>query len=492
MNKRTDNYWAQRSVKRLAKAEKASIPYLKQVQKTYNDSAKATVESVKAMYRAYYRNDKTFNMAALNMIAPQGDIKRLKDEMKRLGLSTSLPKQYRGRMTRLELLNAQMWAEAKKAYLKENVYSTDLYDKIFRESYYQTGFDMAKGLGENLAFSNLDKTTVEKVLETKFEGKDFSQRIWSNTDHLAESLKDIMAKAIATGQPLERTSMEVRERFAVGTSNANRLIRTETCYFENNAELAAYAEMGIEEFVFMATLDSRTSDVCQNMDGKRFKMSKAQIGENVPPLHPNCRSTIRAYLGEEFEPTTRIARDPQTGKNYDIKNMTYEQWKKQIEQKIPADKVSELPKSHYRKVFGSAYNKQWVLNNKALSGSEKQALNPIMNRYKEVYRIPEVSYPEDIKTADVYADGITIEIKKFSSINSLQQQMRKASHQINKNGILLLDSSKTELDKDVIISEVKQKQNRYNIDHVIISDGEKIVAEIKRSSATANQRGSRL
>lgn len=334
MNKRTDNYWAQRSVKRLTKAEKASIPYLKQVQKTYNDSAKATVESVKAMYRAYYRNDKTFNMAALNMIAPQGDIKRLKDEMKRLGLSTSLPKQYRGRMTRLELLNAQMWAEAKKAYLKENVYSTDLYDKVFRESYYQTGFDMAKGLGENLAFSNLDKSTVEKVLETKFEGKDFSQRIWSNTDHLAESLKDIMAKAIATGQPLERTSMEVRERFAVGTSNANRLIRTETCYFENNAELAAYAEMGIEEFVFMATLDSRTSDVCQNMDGKRFKMSKAQIGENVPPLHPNCRSTIRAYLGEEFEPTTRIARDPQTGKNYDIKNMTYEQWKKTLDTRI--------------------------------------------------------------------------------------------------------------------------------------------------------------
>ena len=326
MNRRTESYWEKRSIQRISAAEKSSIPYIRQVQNIYKNAAKDTIESVRAMYRAYYKNDNTFDMDALNSIASQGDVKRFLAQMKAKGLSTYLPDNFKGRMTRLELINAQIWGEVKKASVSEKITTTDLYEKVFENSYYQTGFDMAKGLGENIAFSTLDKRTVEKVLNQKFEGEDFSQRIWSNTDKLASQLSEIIARSIATGASVERTSREFRERFGVGISNATRLVRTETCYFENNAELAAYAEMGIEEFVFVATLDSRTSEICQSMDGQRFKLSKAMVGENVPPLHPNCRSTIVAYLGKGYEPETRTYRDPRNGRNYSIKNMNYNQW----------------------------------------------------------------------------------------------------------------------------------------------------------------------
>ena len=331
MNRRTESYWEKRSIKRISDAEKRSIPYMKQVQSIYKNAAKDTIENVRAMYRAYYKNDNTFDMDALNSIASQGDVKRFLAQMKAKGLSTYLPDNFKGRMTRLELINAQIWGEVKKASVSEKIVTTDLYEKVFENSYYQTGFDMAHGLGENIAFSTLDKRTVEKVLNQKFEGEDFSQRIWSNTDKLASQLSEIIARSIATGASVERTSREFRERFGVGISNATRLVRTETCYFENNAELAAYAEMGIEEFVFVATLDERTSEICQSMDGQRFKMSKAMVGENVPPLHPNCRSTIVAYLGKEYEPETRAYRDPETGRSKTFSgNITYAEWKKQF------------------------------------------------------------------------------------------------------------------------------------------------------------------
>lgn len=93
-----------------------------------------------------------------------------------------------------------------------------------------------------------------------------------------------------------KTARLLRERFNVSTNAAARLIRTETNYYENQAELDAYKEMGVEEYQFIATIDTKTSEVCQHLDHKVFKIKDAKPGVNMPPMHPNCRSTIAAYL----------------------------------------------------------------------------------------------------------------------------------------------------------------------------------------------------
>ena len=84
-------------------------------------------------------------------------------------------------------------------------------------------------------------------------------------------------------------------------------------------------KLGFEYFTFIATLDNRTSEICAEMDGKTFKITEAEAGLNVPPLHPNCRSTIAAAF-KGFEPETRRYRDPETGKNKYIYNLNYEAW----------------------------------------------------------------------------------------------------------------------------------------------------------------------
>lgn len=147
-------------------------------------------------------------------------------------------------------------------------------------------------------FARLNEQTMNEILDSKFHGKNFSTRIWGRTDRLAEELHAKLAFAIAKGEGWERTSREIRERFGVAQSSAERLIRTETNYFENRAELAAYQELGIQEFEFLAALDGRTSEICRHHHGKRYKVEKGKSGENIPPLHPNCRSTIVAVVPE--------------------------------------------------------------------------------------------------------------------------------------------------------------------------------------------------
>lgn len=74
----------------------------------------------------------------------------------------------------------------------------------------------------------------------------------------------------------ERALYEIRQKFNVESFYAERLIRTETNHFENETEFIAYQEMGIDRYVFVATLDGRTSDICRSHDGQIYEMSERQ------------------------------------------------------------------------------------------------------------------------------------------------------------------------------------------------------------------------
>ena len=166
----------------------------------------------------------------------------------------------------------------------------------------------------------------DKILNSKWSGKNYSERIWTNTDILAGKVSDILGGAVASGQSLPKTASQLREAMGMARYYAERLIRTEANYVHNEAEYEAYKEMGIDQYIFVATLDMRTSSACRNKDGAVFEMSKKSTGENYPPLHPNCRSTTRAYFGKEYEPLQRRARNPVTGKNELIENKSYKEW----------------------------------------------------------------------------------------------------------------------------------------------------------------------
>lgn len=331
---KSDIYWQKRAKQRLTETEKAANPYLRSIKAVYEDSAKSVVESVREMYRAYYnRHEKTFDIPTLEKIAARGDIKQFKAEMKAAGLSTYLPDSYKGRMTRLELLEAQMWGEVKKTAKMENTVSSNSYRKTIQDGYYGTIYDTAKGTELNLAFSKLDTRKVEKILQTKFYGKNYSARIWNNTDRLANSLQEILGRATATGQGQAKTVREIQERFNVSKYNVARLVRTETAYFETLSTAEAYAAMGVKKFEFHATKDGRTCDekgLCRDLDGAKFDLKELKPGKNAPPLHPHCRCYITAYLGEEWEPTEMRARNPETGEGYVTKNMTYKKWLKEV------------------------------------------------------------------------------------------------------------------------------------------------------------------
>ena len=95
---------------------------------------------------------------------------------------------------------------------------------------------------------------------------------------------------------------------------------------QNYAARDSLTAAGLEEYEFIAVLDSRTTPRCQSLDGTLHLLEEYSVGTNAPPMHPRCRSTISAVLGEKTG--TRIARNSK-GENIQVPaSMTYEDYKK--------------------------------------------------------------------------------------------------------------------------------------------------------------------
>lgn len=320
-----DSYWDKRAIKRLTEAEKQSEEYIKRIQKIYEQANKNIQRDIENIY-ANYSKATGLDTQALKTLLTKTETAKLWDELKRQGLDQYVKGNYKARISRLEKIQAQVYAKAKAVYTEEQLQHTMCYEGVINSSYYKAIYDAQMGTGFDFAFSKIDDNMVSALLNERWSGKNYSQRIWGNTDILARSVAEIVGGAMISGQSIAKTSRQIRERFDVGKYYAYRLVRTETNHFNNEADAMAYEEMDVDKYVFIATLDTRTSSMCQEKDNKVFPLKERQVGVNYPPLHPNCRSKTRAYMGEEVEKTLqRRARNPVTGKNEIIGNMSYEE-----------------------------------------------------------------------------------------------------------------------------------------------------------------------
>lgn len=250
---------------------------------------------------------------------------------------------YAARITRQEALSERVGAIFKQTADIELGTDKSVLGNAYKESYYRTMFDCQQGFGIGADFALIPEKALKTVLESKFMGKNFSERVWINTNALAKKLKTVLSAGIATGASIEKMSNDIADLALQGKMMATRLIRTETTFYMGQGELKAYAEFGIDKYKYLATLDSRTSPMCAELDGDVFNVADAVPGENYPPLHAWCRSTTIAYFDDDAG--TRIARD-KDGKTYKVpSDMTYDEWK----EKYVADAISKSDKEQFEK-----------------------------------------------------------------------------------------------------------------------------------------------
>lgn len=202
---------------------------------------------------------------------------------------------------------------------------------IYTSGYYHTAFEIQKGAGVAWDFATLDDRKIRKVINSPWapDGKNFSERVWENRQKLVHELNTELTQNIMLGQDPQKAIDAISRKMGTSKANAGRLVMTEEAFFSSAAQKDCFHELDVEQYRILATLDSHTSDICREMDGKVFPMKDFEPGVTAPPFHVWCRTTTVPHFGDEFDFIGKRAARGEDGKTYYVpSSMTYQEWEK--------------------------------------------------------------------------------------------------------------------------------------------------------------------
>lgn len=334
------SYWQQRSEQIAKRQHLKADRYAYDLGREYGRAVQSIQRDIEAFYGRFAENNE-ISLADARKMLTAGELREIKMTLEEF---TAMAKNnadgkwtqqlnnvyYRTRVSRLEALQLQIRQQVEMLAASKQTGMRELLGDVYEDTYYRTLYEIQRGTGIGASFAKIDQGGMEKVLGTEFAGSNWSKRIWGDRDKLAAELHTKLTQSFIRGDSVDRTVREVVDRFRVSHSNARRLVQTESSFFTEQATMDSYHESGIvDQYEILATLDSRTSNICQEMDGKVFKLSEMDVGVTYPPFHAYCRTTTVPYFDDEEDVVgERIARDADGQTYYVPGDITYTQWKR--------------------------------------------------------------------------------------------------------------------------------------------------------------------
>lgn len=350
----SESYWIKRAEEREQEWNKKSKGTIeKELAEYYRRALSRITDDIAVLYGRYAKDnnltyteasklltDKEFKQWRMSLEEYLDAIDKTADNKLLLELNTLA---MRKRISRLDKLYGDTLKNLYRLGTDSENGMTKFLSGAYKDNYYKNLFDIGKTIGIKSSVSEVDDKKIRKVLNNSWSGKNYSQRIWKNTDKLAKLIKNEITDGFHRGVSINKMAKLVQQRMNVGKYEATRLVRTEMNYVQNQAALDSIKDADMKYYIFLATLDKKTSTVCRAHDRKVYPVDSATPGTNMPPLHPHCRSTIAGNLTDYDTGRGKRTAKNKDGKriiipaamNYDDyykvyieKSMSFSQWEK--------------------------------------------------------------------------------------------------------------------------------------------------------------------
>lgn len=349
-------YWEMREARNMYKDMQLAEDCAKELSVIYSKAAIYTAKQIEGIFNRFASKHHLTRDEAINLLseADSRNFEKLLEAyknktgaQKREALAELEAPAYKNRMKRLDDIDKSINRLINAVASKERDAIDKTMRKVYESSYHHAVYEAARMSGLDLQTGPIDEGALETILKKKWSGQNYSERVWNNTQKVADALKEEFMIGALTGKTEKEMTDSINEQFLSGRNKARRLVRTESSYIHNEAHFQAYKDYGIEEYRFVATLDLRTSQICRERDGSVYRVNDKKIGVNAPPMHPWCRSTTIMNLDDEtMHNLERFARDPVTGKKMKVPaDETYKEWHKRMVEKHGAEAINTAGKS---------------------------------------------------------------------------------------------------------------------------------------------------
>jgi SPP1 gp7 family putative phage head morphogenesis protein len=346
MAKKSSAYWQ----KRFSALENAQNQYgqntFHQIEPAF-DKAERQIQAQIETWYARYASNNGITLAEARKQLSAAELKELQwdvQEYIKYGQENAMNQQWmkelenasaRFHISRLEALKLRTQQSLEVAFGNELDSLDGMVKRLYQSGYYHTCFEVQKGFNIGWEIGQIDERKLQKVISKPWvaDGKTFSDRVWQSKTTMVNELHQQMTRTIIQGkapdEAIKSMTKYLQNKTKNAKYNAGRLVMTEQAFISSAAQKDAFNDLDVEEFEIVATLDSHTSDICREMDGKHFPMKDFQPGVTAPPFHVWCRSTTVPYFDDEWGRSSERAARGEDGKTYYVPaDMTYPEWKK--------------------------------------------------------------------------------------------------------------------------------------------------------------------
>lgn len=394
------DYWINRFSQLESVTNKDAMEAYRDVEEIYQKAQTELENKINNWYQRFATNNQ-ISMAEARKLLTTGEMKELKwsvEEYIKHGKENSISGQWakelenasaRFHVSRLEALKLQTQQSIEALYGNQLDIVDSVMRKAYSQRYYRTAFEFQKGFGVGFAVDRLDENTLSNIINKPWavDGYNFSKRIWTNKEKLIGELHSSLTRNIITGADPAKAIKEIKSKMGVSSNAAGRLIMTESAYFGSVAQKDMLNNLDVEKYEIVATLDSKTSEICRSLDGKVFDMKDYQAGVTAPPFHPYCRTTTAPYFDDWEElgiDRERVARNDK-GKNYFVDgNTTYKEWEKKFvkDDSTRTDSI-DVPGYKFKVAKGSSISGRQKLDDQ---GIVARAISDLPDKVKDTFK----------------------------------------------------------------------------------------------------------
>lgn len=306
--KKQEKYWEDRAQTRVLATDRQVDDIRKDSDRAYRDARDAVRREIDKFYRDFATAAGISEDEARRKLS-RGELQDFKRELERKrriiremiqkdpdndklrAYDTEFEKLSKVReLTRKEALESNIKAEIVKLGGTQEQQMNARSDNVVNTALWMNSADLAMlgDVKENLGVGHPKQ--VERAARENWQYGDFSDRIWDDKEKLIREAREVIENGFAHNKGAYDMAGDLMTCMNVSHSNALRLVRTEFNHLSNQAALAEYQAKGIRKYKFVSAIDSRTCDVCAELNGQVFNVADAKTGKNFPPMHPNCRS----------------------------------------------------------------------------------------------------------------------------------------------------------------------------------------------------------
>lgn len=165
--------------------------------------------------------------------------------------------------------------------------------------YEMTAAATAKSIGVDpapyLAVRYEEPKKMQNIIERPWcpDGKTYIDRVRDATSTMDTQLRRVIVQGIQRGWSVDRMSKIFKTITGTAEWKARRLIRTETMAVYSKVTKDIYLENGIDYVEIIG--DAECGGICLDYVGEAIPLKEAEIGDDLPPYHPNCACSFCAY-----------------------------------------------------------------------------------------------------------------------------------------------------------------------------------------------------